>query len=161
LTKAVHIAEKDRMIEGIGEAIIARAPEEIIAFVTDLERYKRADWKIGRVLEVRRDGDRILMRHDGKLRGIPGPAVTLELVVDGRRAVRYHSVPTFPSRCVLTFDGGFELDEAAGGTRVVHVERFHFLAPWRWVAEPFLREWLANDVREEMTRLKAILEAEK
>jgi hypothetical protein len=148
------------MIEGIGEAVIRRPPEAIIAFVSDLERYKLADLKIGRVLESRREGERIFMRHDGKLRGIPGPAVALEMTIDGARSVRYRSVPTFPSRAVLTFDGGFELDETPEGTRVVHTERFRFHAPWRFVAEPFLREWLAHDVKQEMVRMKALLEAE-
>lgn len=147
------------MIEGVGEAIITRPPEAIIAFVTDLEQYKRADWKIGRVLESRRDGDVIFMRHDGKLRGIPGPAVSLEMRIEGSTSVRYKAVPTFPSRFVLSFDGGFELSATSNGTRVVHTERFRFFAPFRWFAEPFLRAWLANDVKEEMARLKELLEA--
>ena len=147
------------MIEGIGEAIIHRPPAAIIAFVTDLERYKLADWKIGRVIEQRRDGMRIFMRHDGTLRGIPGPAVSLEMTIDGQRSVRYRSVPSFPSRYVLTFDGGFELEPTTDGTRVVHTERFRFFAPWRWLAEPFLRAWLAADVRAEVARLKQLLEA--
>ena len=148
------------MIEGVGEAIIRCPAEAIIDFVTDLHRYKRADWKIGRVLETRRDGERIFMRHDGKLRGIPGPPVALELRIEGTSAVRYRSVPTFPSRLVLTFEGGFTFVPVEEGTRVIHNERFDFFAPWKFVAEPFLREWLANDVREEMVRLKALVEAE-
>ncbi|WP_438032540.1 hypothetical protein [Sorangium sp. So ce204] len=55
---------------------------------------------------------------------------------------------------------GFDLDETAVGTRIVHTERFRFFAPWRWVMDPFLREWLARDVREEMGRLKTLIEAE-
>ncbi|MBK8407999.1 MAG: SRPBCC family protein [Sandaracinaceae bacterium] len=148
------------MIEGIGEALVRRPPEAIVAFVTDLERYKKADWKIGRVLESRREGNRIFMRHDGKLRGIPGPPVSLEMTIEGRTSVRYQSVPSFPAKWFLTFDGGFELAEVAGGTHVVHTERFRFHAPWRFVAEPFLRNWIAQDVPKEMERLKAILESE-
>ena len=117
------------MIEGVGEAIVRRPPEAIIAFVTSLEQHKRADLKIGRVLESRREGDVLFMRHDGKLRGIPGPAVSLEMVVVGTTSVRYRSVPTFPSRLVLDFDGGFELHHTADGTRVIHTERFRFFAP--------------------------------
>ncbi len=149
------------MIEGVGEAIIARPPGPIVEFVTHLERYKRADLKIGRVLEERREGARIFMRHDGKLRGVPGPAVSLEMHVDpGLRSVRYRSVPSFPSKLVLTFDGGFELTPVDGGTHVVHTERFHFFAPFKWVAEPLLRAWIAEDVKEEMVRLKTLLEAD-
>src|SRR6185295_1563807 len=152
--------EHRAMIEGVAEAVVRRPPDAIIAFVTDLERYKTADWKIGRVLESRRDGDRIFMRHDGTLRGLPGPAVALEMTVHGLTSATYRSVPTFPSSWMLTFDGGFELTETKEGTRVVHTERFRFFYPWRLVAEPFLRTWLAADIAEEMKRLKEILEAE-
>jgi hypothetical protein len=148
------------MIEGVGEALIRARPEAILAFVTDLERYKLADWKIGRVFETRREADAFFMRHDGKLRGVPGPSVALRMVVIGKAAARYHSVPTFPSRLFLTFEGGFELTETPEGTHVVHTERFRFFAPWRWIAEPFLRDWLAEDVRQEMKRLQVLLEAE-
>ncbi|WP_437727660.1 SRPBCC family protein [Sorangium sp. So ce861] len=148
------------MIEGISEAVIQRPPEVIIDFVTDLHRYKLADRKIGRVLGMRREGDRIWMRHDGKLRSLPGPPVTLEMTILGRHAVRYRSLRSFPACLFLTFEGGFDLDETAVGTRVVHTERFRFFAPWRWVMDPFLREWLARDVREEMGRLKTLIEAE-
>ena len=146
------------MIEGVAECVVRRPPQAVIDFVTDLESYKTADWKIGRVLESRRDGDRILMRHGGKMRGIPGPPVSLEVRVHGL-SVAYRSIPTVPSRWVLTFDGGFELTETPAGTRVVHTERFHFFAPWRFVAEPYLRRWLAADIAEEMVRLKQLLEA--
>ncbi|WP_437622908.1 SRPBCC family protein [Sorangium sp. So ce1151] len=138
-----------------------KPPESIIDFVTDLHRYKLADWKIGRVLGMRREGDRIWMRHDGKLRGLPGPPVTLEMTILGRHAVRYRSLRSFPACLFLTFEGGFDLDETAMGTRVVHTERFRFFAPWRWVMDPFLSEWLARDVREEMGRLKTLIEAEQ
>jgi hypothetical protein len=148
------------MIEGVASAIVRRPPEAIVAFVTDLERYKKADWKIGRVLESRRDGDRIFMRHDGTLRGVPGPAVSLEMIIKSSHSVAYHSVPSFPSSWMLTFDGGFELTDTDEGTEVVHTERFRFFYPWRFVAEPFLRSWLSADIAEEMTRLKEILEAE-
>jgi hypothetical protein len=148
------------MIEGVGEAVIACEPEAVVAFVTDLHRYKLADHKIGRVFECRQDGERFFMRHDGRLRGVPGPAVSLEMVVEGRWSVRYRGVPTFPSSAILRFDGGFAMTPAGDGlTRVVHTERFHFFWPWRLVAEPFLRAWLTNDVGEEMVRFKALLEA--
>ena len=95
------------MITGVGTALVRREPAAIVAFVTDLAQYKRADHKIGNVLENERRGDVFFMRHDGKLRGIPGPPVTLELRVTTTSAthteVRYQGVPTFPSRYVLDF----------------------------------------------------------
>jgi hypothetical protein len=163
-------AEAREMIEGVGEATIRCSKKAIVDFVTNLETYKKADLKIGRVLEQTRipasetsDGlERIFMRHDGTMRGVPGPPVSLEMVIESEHLVSYRAVPSFPSRFVLTFNGGFELHDLsddAGAVRVVHTERFYFYFPFRLIAEPFLRTWIANDVREEMLRLKQLLES--
>jgi hypothetical protein len=147
------------MIEGIGDIVILREPEDIVAFVTNLNTYKMADLKIGRVLEQRTEGNSIFMKHDGSLRGIPGPAVSLEMKIESQTKITYRAVPTFPSRFILDFNGGFELTLLEKGTRVIHVERFHFKVPFKFVAEPFLRNWLQTDIAEEMKRLKLLLEA--
>ncbi len=146
------------MIEGIGTILIARPPQAIADFVTDLESYKLADWKIGRVLHQERSDEKIIMRHDGRLRGLPGPAVKLELTRVDPHTIRYRSLTSFPSRFVLRFEGGFDFRLTPDGTEVTHTERFHFYWPWKWLAEPFLRDWLAQDVQAEMQRMKAILE---
>ncbi len=152
------------MITGVGTAVVRREPAAIVAFVTDLEQYKRADHKIGRVLVNERRGDRFFLRHDGALRGIPGPPVSLELRVTETTATQirvvYQAVPTFPSRFVVDFFGGFDLDVVEGGTRVVHTENFRFYLPFSVVAEPLLRDWLQRDIEAEMVRMKQILEDE-
>ncbi|HEY4223882.1 MAG TPA: SRPBCC family protein [Myxococcota bacterium] len=147
------------MIEGRGVAVIARSRADIIAFVTDLERYRRADWKIGRVISVLREGEHtIRMRHGGTLRGLPGPPVSLVMTLDDTGA-HYRSDDTGLARAFLTFDGGFILEDTSAGVRVTHIERFRFHLPWRLVAEPWLRAWLQADVAAEMQRMKALLES--
>jgi len=151
------------MIEGRGTVVIHAAREAIIGFVTDLERYKQADWKIGRVYETSRRADgAFYMRHGGKLRGIPGPSVALLMTIDDGGA-HYRSAGTGLARWFLTFDGGFDLVAlpGGGGFEVTHIERFRFSRPWRWIAEPFLRRWLQADVEAEMFRLKQLIEAEQ
>ena len=139
------------MITGVGTAVVRREPAAIVAFVTDLEQYKRADHKIGRVLVNERRGDRFFLRHDGALRGIPGPPVSLELRVTETTATQIR---------VVDFFGGFDLDVVEGGTRVVHTENFRFYLPFSVVAEPLLRDWLQRDIEAEMVRMKQILEDE-
>ncbi len=146
------------MIEGRGVVDIACTREDVIAFVTDLNRYKLADHKIGRVYFSSRDGDTVKMRHGGTLRGLPGPSVSLVLTVDAQGA-HYQSDGTGVARLFLTFDGGFEISQQPSGVRVTHVERFHFHAPWRWWVEPWLRAWLQADIEAEMGRMKALLDA--
>jgi hypothetical protein len=139
------------VITGVGTAVVRREPAAIVAFVTDLEQYKRADHKIGRVLVNERRGDRFFLRHDGALRGIPGPPVSLELRVTETTATQIR---------VVDFFGGFDLDVVEGGTRVVHTENFRFYLPFSVVAEPLLRDWLQRDIEAEMVRMKQILEDE-
>src|ERR1043166_3024565 len=157
------------MIEGRGTAVIRRAPADIIAFVTDLNTYKKADWKIGRVNEHRREVDAagaavFVMRHGGTLRGLPGPPVRLRMRVDADGNGAHYQSDGGVARFFLTFDGGFDLEsvvdvDGVAATRVTHVERFRFHAPWRLVAEPFLRAWIKRDVEAEVVRMKALLEA--
>ena len=57
--------------------------------------------------------------------------------------------------CIAIAGGARTIDE---GTEVVHRECFTFRAPWRWVLEPYARGWLTQDTREEMARMKLLLE---
>ena len=158
------------MIEGRGTVVIRRPAADIIAFVTDLNTYKRADWKIGRVYEQRREveagGDDVfVMRHGGTLRGLPGPPVRLRMRVAADGSGAHYRSDGGVARWFLTFDGGFDFEpviddvDGAAATRVTHVERFRFHWPCRVVAEPFLRAWIQRDVEAEVVRMKALLEA--
>jgi hypothetical protein len=151
------------MIEGRGTVVIKKPAAAVLAFVCDLEKYKRADWKIGRVYEQRRlTSSSFFMRHGGTLRGLPGPPVALVMTLDAGGAHYQSAGGGGVARFFLSFDGGFDIEPVDGGAavRVTHVERFRFHLPWRLVAEPFLRAWIQRDVEAEVLRLRDLIEAE-
>jgi Polyketide cyclase / dehydrase and lipid transport len=144
----------------VGEATttVAVPPEAVFDFVLDLERYRQADHKIGRVGAVERRGDRGTATFSGRIRGLPGPSGTYPFVVGPNRLV-FHSAIAGPARWFLDFEGIFECRAVEDGTEVTHREVYDFKKPWRWFVEPFLRRWLESDTTEEMARFKELVEA--
>src|SRR5437016_5119168 len=65
-----------RMIVGEATATVAVPPSEVFEFVLDLNRYRQADRKIGRVGAIHRTGDTGTVRFSGRIKGLPGPAGT-------------------------------------------------------------------------------------
>jgi hypothetical protein len=147
------------VIEGHGEIVIERKPQEILDFVLDLERYRQADTKIGKIRSFERDGTTGTVRYRGKLRGLPTPTDTQTFELVPERSLTFRSVSSLWPGMLARFEGTFECEPVDEGTRVIHRERFTFRGPGKYLAEPFLRSWLAADTRDEMLRLKAHLEA--
>ena len=75
------------MIVGEASTTVRASPNEVFDFVIDLERYRQADHKIGRVGDVRRDGDRGTVQFSGRIRGLPGPSGTYPFTLDESRLV--------------------------------------------------------------------------
>ena len=147
------------LIVGEARATVRATPDEVFAFVLDLERYRRADHKIGRVGEMRRNGNAGTVRFSGRLRGLPGPAGTYPFTLTGDRLV-FGTPVAGPARWFLEhFEGSFDCEPTDDGTLVTHREAYRFRRPWRWLADRLLRSWLENDTAGEMVRLKALLEA--
>lgn len=143
------------MIIGEASATVAASPSEVFELVLDLERYKLADRKIGRVGAVRRDGDRGSVRFSGRIRGLPGPSGTYPFELSSTRL--WVGSPTAgAARWLLDFEGTFDCETTDQGTVVTHREVFDFKRPWRWLAEPLLRSWLERDTAEEMTRFEQL-----
>jgi hypothetical protein len=131
------------MIVGEASTTVRASPNEVFDFVIDLERYRQADHKIGRVGDVRRDGDR----------------GTYPFTLDESRLV-FGTPIAGPARWFLaSFEGSFDCEATTEGTRVTHREAYRFKAPWRWLAEPLLRSWLERDTADEMVRFKALVDA--
>ncbi|MEO8744124.1 MAG: SRPBCC family protein [Candidatus Dormiibacterota bacterium] len=141
---------------GHGEATIHCEPAEVLEFVLDVDQYRKADHKIGRVHFARRDGNHGEVRHSGRILGVPAPAATLafELTPSSRLDFRGVSLP-WPLR---GFHGSFTCAATPSGTQVVHRE-FTF-GP---VAGPLVRlafgRLLALDTQAEVVRMKRLLEA--
>jgi len=143
----------------IGEATttVQASPSEVFEFVLDLESYRRADRKIGRVGPIHRDGDHGTVRFAGRIRGLPGPSGTYPFTLTETR-LRFGSPTAGMARWFLDFEGTFECEVTPQGTVVTHREAFGFKRPWRWLAEPLLRRWLEADTRDEMDRFKDLVE---
>jgi Polyketide cyclase / dehydrase and lipid transport len=147
----------------VGEATItiAAPPEHVFAFILDLNRYRQADRKIGRVGEVRRSGRTGTMRFSGRMRGVPGPSGTYPFRISDSR-IEIGTPTDGPVRWFIReFEGTFEIRKTDSGTVITHREAFSLKPPWDWVADRLLRNWLENDVKGEVARLKALLEAEQ
>jgi hypothetical protein len=148
------------VIAGEGTEIIERPVEDCWGFVLDFERYMRADTKIARVDWIRWDGDRAEIRYAGKLRGLPASTTVQVIDVQPHRRIDVRSKPGTPQHAACRFHGWFTFDDLGDGrTRVTHREEFDFRPPLRWLVEPRLRDWLAEDTRHEVTRMKEMLEA--
>jgi hypothetical protein len=146
-----------RMIVGQAATTVVAPPHEVFAFVLDLNRYRQADRKIGRVGPIVRTGDRGTVRFSGRIKGLPGPAGTYPFTLTESR-LAIGSAIAGPARWFLDFEGTFDCEVTAAGTVVTHREVFNFKIPWRWLAEPFLRRWLETDTAEEMVRFKTLVD---
>jgi len=153
-------AKKTRRISvcGEGSTLIRRDPREVMEFVLDVERYRQADHKIGRVHWIRGDGNTGEVRHGGRFMGIPAPAVTLgfELTPFSRLDFKGVSTP-WPLR---GFDGFFSCEKTMEGTRVTHRECLIFGPVMGRILKPLIAPWLSGDTPAEVKRIKSILEGE-
>lgn len=145
------------MIVGEASVRVAVSPADVLAFVLDLERYRQADHKIGRVGRVTRDGDGGTVVFSGRIKGMPGPSGTYPFILTPT-SLKIGSPIAGPARWFLNFEGSFECTETAAGTDVVHREVFDFKPPWQWFLDPLLRKWLENDTTDEMVRFKVLVE---
>jgi polyketide cyclase/dehydrase/lipid transport protein len=138
--------------------IIRRPARDVLEFVLDLERYRQADTKIGRVDFVERKGNSGRARYAGTMRGLPGPTETVSWTLEPYSQLRFVSTPSLWPGLVYRFEGLFACDEVREGTRVLHRESVFLRRPISWIVDPFLRGWLARDIAEEMRRMKRLLE---
>ena len=143
---------------GEGRAIIRRLPKDILEFVLDVDRYRQADLKIGRVHYVKREGNVGEVRHDGRLLGIKAPAAVLAFTLTPYSRLQFHGIKVpWPLR---GFDGFFTCEETPEGTVVVHRECFIFGQISGHLFQMGLGWWLRRDTPAEVLRMKGLLEAE-
>lgn len=156
LAGAAQPSARVRVVCGEGRTIIHRPAKDILEFVLDVDQYRLADHKIGRVYYVRREGDRGEVRHVGKLAGIPGPTVVLGFRLTRYSRLDFHgiSVP-WPVR---GFEGSFTCEETSEGTHVVHRECFSFGPIAGRIFKVLFGSWLKRDTPAEVIRMKRLLE---
>jgi hypothetical protein len=148
------------VIAGEGTQVIRRSAKDIFDFILDLEQYRKADTKIDRVYSVRRDGDKTEIHYRGRFRGFPTPAVRQIVTVEPHRRIDVRSKPGTLAHLLAPFHGLFVLEELGDGTtKVFHREALDPPVPVKWLIEPLLGAWLAQDTPVEMVRLKQLLES--
>jgi hypothetical protein len=127
----------------------------------DLERYRQADTKITKVVRAAvLDADGVgHAKYKGRLRGIPSPADGNDVRLTRWSRVDFIGSPGSYVRRLVDFHGWFTCEATAEGTVVTHGEKFAFHAPGKWFMEPYLRQWLADDIDQEMLRLGQLLDA--
>jgi hypothetical protein len=142
---------------GTGTTVIRCDPNQVLDFVLDVDRYRQADHKIGRLRYMRREGNIGQVRHGGRFLGIPAPAATLsfELTPSSTLVFRGVSVP-WPLR---GFYGSFTCEPTPRGTQVTHEECFIFGPISGRVFRTLFGQWLAGDTQAEVLRMKHLLEA--
>jgi hypothetical protein len=146
------------MIDVQATEVIDRSAEDILGFVMDLDAYRSADHKIGKVRSIRREGDDAVVSFRSRARGLPALARQRMHLVPGQR-IDVTNVASWQDRLVH-FEGSFACEPAPGGTRVTHRYVFDFKGPARWILEPYLHTWMAQDIRAEVARMKRIMETD-
>ena len=149
--------EDGRVIFGEASVTVTATPEEVLAFLWDLERYREADHKIGRVLSSQPDGDDLVVRFVPRMRGLSGPPVRQRLRRTGPHRVDITDEPGSWTARLQSFRGYLTAEPVDTGTLVTHREQLDFRGPFARVMERSLRSWLARDVREEVSRIGQLL----
>jgi hypothetical protein len=136
--------------------VVSATPEEVLEFVADFRRYAEADTKIRRVRDMRRNGNDGYVRHGGQLRGFPGPMLTSHFHIDPGRSLTVRA-----DHPILRLEGRITCSPTEDGTLVEHDERFSFRGPLRLITDPLFRSWHRSQLKDEMTRLKHIVESQE
>lgn len=143
---------------GEGRTVIQRSPKDILEFVLDVDRYRRADLKIGRIYYVHRNGNEGEVRHGGGLLGLPAPSAVLAFTLSPYSRLDFRGVEMpWPLR---GFNGSFTCQESPEGTIVVHRECFIFGRVSGPLFKLVLGWWLERDTPAEVLRMKRLLEPE-
>ncbi len=139
--------------------VVEATPREVLEFVLDLERYRQADTKIGKVTQpVVLDDDGVgTAAYWGRLRGTP-PAPDRNIVrLTEWTDLTFTGAPRQPARLVFSFTGRFACTEVDGGCEVTHGYEMSFRRPFRWIYEPLLRTWIQSELEDELDRVQQIL----
>ena len=139
--------------------VVPATSQEVLEFVLDLERYRQADTKIGRVTRpvVLDDHDEGRARYWGRLRGLPPAPDTNIVRLDRWRELTFTGAPRQPARLVVDFTGRFTCTDTEAGCELTHSYEMTFRRPLRWIYEPLLRDWLQAELDDEVDRVCEIL----
>lgn len=136
---------------------VAATPQEVLEFVCDLRSYMLLDGKIvktygGSPPDADGNGHAVIR---GSLRGIPSPKQRLSIRLDRWSSVTFESAGPWLADRFMWFRGVFTAQPSSGGSFVTHSYRFRFKRPVGPLIDRYARDWLEQDLGEEIRRLKA------
>lgn len=149
------------MLRAVGTATVAAEPQDVLEFVLDLDRYRRADPKVGALKQtpVLDEQGRGRARYRGKLRHLITPVDTQDIQLTRWSRLEIRGAKGVWTRWTTDFEGTFVCEPVEGGTRVTHSETFWFKpAPVRWLAEKYLGRWMQEEMPKEMAALERLVE---
>ena len=136
---------------------LAATPQEVLEFVCDLRSYMLLDGKIvktygGSPPDADGSGYAVIR---GSIRGIPSPKQRLSIRLDRWSSVTFTSAGPWLTDRFMWFQGGFTVQPSSGGSFITHSYRIRFKGPVGPLMERYARDWLEQDLDEEIRRLKA------
>ena len=135
---------------------VAATPREVLEFVCDLQAYMLLDPKIANVYECSPvdaggNGHAVIR---GSLRGIRSPKQRLAVKLDRWRSVAFTSDGPWLTDRLMWFQGQVAAESFGGGSFITHTYRFRFKGPAGPLMERYARDWLKQDLHDELQRIK-------
>lgn len=145
------------MLSARGSVHVAASPREVLEFVCDLRAYMLLDSKIVKVYEnppLDADGNGHVVIQ-GSIRGIRSPRQRQSVKLDRWTSITFESAGPWLADRLLWFRGGFAAEPFGGGSFVTHSYSFRFKGPLGPLIERYARDWLEQDLHDELQRIKA------
>ena len=145
------------MLSAEGSVRVDAAPRDVLEFVCDLRAYMTLDRKIVKVYEnppLDTDGNGFVVFR-GSLRGLRSPKQRQSVKLDRWTSVTFESSGPWLADRFVWMRGGFVVEPVDGGSLVTHSYRFRFKGPFGPLIERYGRDWLPQDVDDELGRIKA------
>ena len=135
---------------------VAATPQEVLELVCDLRAYMVFDTKIVRVYEnppIDADGNGYVVFR-GSIRGIRSPKQRQSVKLDRWWSVTFESAGPWLADRLVWMRGGLTAQPFSGGSLVAHTYSFRFKGPFGPLIERYGRDWLKQDVQDELQRIK-------
>lgn len=145
------------MIDVAAQRHILCTPDELLAFVMDIEAYQQVDRKLGRIYAVKRSGEMMLFKFKPSLAGLPSPPMWQRVVLTPGVRIDIRNASALMHKLV-PFHGSFVCEAVEGGTLVTRRLRFCLPAPLCWLLDARLRRFLEEDIPLELDTAAAHLE---
>ena len=145
------------MLSAEASVQVAATPREVLELACDLRAYMALDSKIVHVYEnppIGSEGNGFVVIR-GSVRGIRSPKQRQTVKLDRWWSVTFESAGPWLADRLVWFRGGFVAQPSGGGSWVTHSYRFRFKGLLGPLFERYLRDWLEQDVHDELERIKA------